>query len=72
MEGNVYAVEVLAAERLAELRAACARMALREAARGGGRGGLARAVGTVLIRTGQWLARGETVPGPNAGMRAAG
>ena len=53
MDGNVYAVEVIAAARLAELRAGCARVALIESARGDRRRGLGTAVGGALIRVGQ-------------------
>jgi hypothetical protein len=67
MEDNVYAVEVMMAQRLADLRAAGARAALVESARGGRRG-VAAVVGAALIRAGQWLARGEA---PNAGVRVA-
>ena len=68
MGDNVYAVEKIAAARLADLRAASARIALIESARGGRRG-WGSAVGTVLVRLGQWLAAGEGAEGANAGVR---
>ncbi len=71
MDGNVYAVEVIAAARLAELRARCARVALIESARAGRRRGLGTAVGGALIRVGQWLARDAAAAAPNAGVRVA-
>jgi hypothetical protein len=70
MDGNSYAVEVLAAERLADLRAARARAALIESARGARRG-VSAAVGAALIRLGCRLAPGEVVAAPNAGVRVA-
>ena len=69
MDGNSYAVEMLAAERLADLRAARARGALIESARGEGAG--MSAVGAALIRLGRWLAPGEAGAAPNAGVRVA-
>ncbi|MGH7316504.1 MAG: hypothetical protein ACREJS_09625 [Candidatus Rokuibacteriota bacterium] len=68
MDGNLYATEKIVAGRLAELRADCAQAALVESARGGRRG-LGSVVGAALIRAGQWVARGEAVAGPNAGVR---
>lgn len=70
MGDNVYAIEVMMVQRLADLRAAGARAALVEAARGGRRG-VAAVVGAALIRAGQWLARGEAGAAPNAGVRVA-
>ncbi|HEY7434992.1 MAG TPA: hypothetical protein VIE41_07620 [Methylomirabilota bacterium] len=69
MESNVYAVELMAAERLADLRAACARAALVAAAQRS-RPGMAAVLGTALIRAGEWLARGEA-GAVNAGVRVA-
>lgn len=69
MDGNSYAVEVIAAERLAELRAARARAALIESVRRGPGRGVSAAAGAALIRLGRWLAPGETVTAPNAGVR---
>jgi hypothetical protein len=71
MDGNVYAVEVIAAARLTELRAGCARVALIESVRADRRRGLGTAVGGALIRVGQWLARDDAAAGPNAGVRVA-
>ena len=70
MDGNSYAVEVLAAERLADLRTARARGALIESARGEG-AGMSAVLGTALIRLGRWLAPGEAGAAPNAGVRVA-
>ena len=69
MDGNIYAVEMIAAQRLADLRAACARAALIESA--GPRPGLVSAAGAALIRAGQWLTGSEAIAGPNPGVRAA-
>jgi hypothetical protein len=70
MGDNVYAVEKIAAARLADLRATSARIALIESARGGRRG-LGSAVGAALIRLGQWLVEGEGAEAANAGVRVA-
>jgi hypothetical protein len=70
MDFNIYMVEKLAETRLADLRAASARAALAESARGGPRG-VGPAVGGALIRLGRWLAQGEVVAAPNAGVRVA-
>ncbi|HSE04075.1 MAG TPA: hypothetical protein VLK35_07980 [Methylomirabilota bacterium] len=69
MDGNIYAVEMIAAQRLADLRAAGARAALIESA--GPRPGLVSAAGVALIRAGQWLAGSEALARPNARVRAA-
>jgi hypothetical protein len=65
---NVYAVEVLASSRLADLRAASARMALLHTARAG-RDGWRPALGAVLVRLGTWLVAGAEAA--NAGVRVA-
>jgi hypothetical protein len=70
MEDNVYAIEVMVAQRLADLRAAGARAALVESG-GSGHRGAAVVVGAGLIRLGRWLAQGEGVAAPNAGVRVA-
>jgi hypothetical protein len=70
MDCNLYATEKIAAGRLADLRAACARIALVESARGRRRGPGA-AVGAALIRVGRWLAQDEGVAAANAGVRLA-
>jgi hypothetical protein len=69
MDANIYSVELMAAQRLAELRAACARAALVESVRRS-RPGIAAVLGTALIRAGEWLARGEA-GAANAGVRVA-
>jgi hypothetical protein len=69
MGDNIYAVETIAAARLAELRLACARMRLAESARDGRRGAGA-ALGVALIRLGRWLAPGAAAAGANAGVRS--
>ena len=70
MDLNIYATEKMAEERLADLRAAGARAALIESARRGPRG-VGPTVGGALIRLGRWLAPGEAVTAPNAGVRLA-
>jgi hypothetical protein len=70
MDGNIYAVEMIAAQRLADLRAACAKVALIEVA-AGTRPGVASAAGAALIRAGQWLTGRGAVARANAGVRAA-
>jgi hypothetical protein len=70
MDFNTYATEKIAAGRLADLRAARARVALIESA-GGAPRGVGPVVGSALIRLGQWLARDEAVAAPNAGVRVA-
>lgn len=70
MDFNTYAAEKLVAGRLAELRAAGARVALLESARVSPRG-VGAAVGSTLIRLGHWLAPDEGVAAPNAGVRVA-
>lgn len=70
MDLNIYATEKVAAGRLADLRAAGARAALVRSARIGPRG-ISVAVGSALIRLGHWLAPGEGVAAPNAGVRVA-
>lgn len=70
MDFNTYAAEKMVAVRLADLRAAGARAALIESARVGPRG-MGPAVGGALIRLGRWLAQGEVVAAPNAGVRVA-
>lgn len=71
MDANIYAVEVMAGERLAELRAAGVRVALLESVRGERGRGVSAAVGGALIRLGHWLAPDEAVAPPNAGVRVA-
>jgi hypothetical protein len=61
---------MIAAERLADLRAARARWVLIESARGPRRG-MSAALGAALIRLGRRLAPGETIAAPNAGVRVA-
>jgi len=68
MDLNTYAIEKIANGRLAELRAAGARVALIEAARIGPRG-VGATVGSALIRLGHWLAPTEVAAPPNAGVR---
>ena len=70
MDFNTYATEKIVAERLADLRAASARVALIESA-GLGPRGVGPAVGSALIRLGHWLAPDEGVAAPNAGVRVA-
>ena len=70
MDFNIYAVEKMVEVRLADLRAAGARAALIISARVGPRG-VGPAVGGALIRLGRWLAQGEVVAAPNAGVRVA-
>jgi len=70
MDLNTYATEKIAAGRLADLRAACARVALIESA-GVGPRGVGPVVGSALIRLGHWLAPDEAVAAPNAGVRVA-
>jgi hypothetical protein len=70
MDFNTYAAEKMMEARLADLRAAGARAALLASARVGPRG-VGPAVGGALIRLGRWLAQGEVVAGPNAGVRVA-
>jgi len=70
MDFNTYAAEMMVEVRLADLRAAGARAALLASARVGPRG-VGPAVGGALIRLGRWLAQGEAVAAPNAGVRVA-
>lgn len=70
MDFNLYAVEKMVEVRLADLRAAGGRAALIASARVGPRG-VGPAVGGALIRLGRWLAQGEVVAAPNAGVRVA-
>lgn len=70
MDVNTYAIEKIAAGRLAELRAVGARVALLESVRLGPRG-VGPAVGSALIRLGHWLAPDDTGAAPNAGVRVA-
>ena len=70
MDFNTYAIEKMAAGRLADLRAAGARARLVESTRVGPRG-VAAAVGSALVRLGHWLAPDEAAAPPNAGVRVA-
>lgn len=70
MDFNTYAAEKMVEVRLTDLRAAGARAALLASARVGPRG-VGPAVGGALIRLGRWLAQGEVVAAPNAGVRVA-
>ncbi len=70
MDFNIYATEKIVAGRLADLRAAGARVVLLESA-GVGPRGLGAAVGSTFIRLGRWLAPGEGAAAPNAGVRVA-
>lgn len=70
MDFNTYAVEKMVEVRLADLRAAGTRAALIASVRVGPRG-VGPAVGGALIRLGRWLAQGEVVAAPNAGVRVA-
>jgi len=70
MDFNTYAAEKMVEVRLADLRAAGARAGLLASARVGPRG-VGPAVGSALIRLGRWLAQGEVVAAPNAGVRVA-
>lgn len=70
MDVNTYAIEKIADGRLADLRAAGARVALIESARIGPRG-VGAALGSTLIRLGHWLAPSEAPAAPNAGVRVA-
>ena len=70
MDFNIYATEKIVAGHLADLRAASAQVALLEAA-GVGPRGVGAAVGSAFIRLGRWLAPGEGVAAPNAGVRVA-
>jgi hypothetical protein len=70
MDLNDYVVEMIAAQRLSELRERGARQALLATGRRA-RPRLSRRLGVVLIRVGHWLARGEARPVPNAGVRLA-
>ena len=65
MDANIYAVEVMAGERLAELRAAGVRAALLESADAHHGRAVSAVVGRVLIRLGQWLAPATS----NGGVR---
>ena len=69
MDVSDYITEKMAAARLDELRERSARLALLAQARGGRRG-LTRRLGTVLVRLGRWLAR-DGVPGRTGGVRVA-
>lgn len=69
MDVNTYAIEKITEGRLAELRAAGARVALIEAALGPR--GVGAAVGAALIRLGHRLAPAEAAAPPNAGVRVA-
>jgi len=58
---NVYAASKIAEERLSELRAERARIALLESVQEP-RAPLAARVGAALIRVGQWLSAAKPVP----------
>ncbi|HEY7250393.1 MAG TPA: hypothetical protein VIG37_07845 [Methylomirabilota bacterium] len=70
MDLNHYAVEMTAAQRLAELRERGARHALLATGRRA-RPPLSRRIGVVLIRVGHWLARSHPGSARNAGVRLA-
>lgn len=70
MDLNDYAVELIAAQRLRELRERGARQGLLATGRRV-RPPLSRRLGVALIRVGQWLAQGEPGPARNAGVRLA-
>jgi len=70
MDLNVYAVEWLAAERVAELRARSARCALLRAGRPA-RPRWARRLAVALVRAGHWLGQGHVTRPRNAGVRLA-
>jgi hypothetical protein len=69
MDGNLYALEKIAAQRLLDLRSARAHAALLASA-WSPRPGLGTALGVVLIRAGEWLAGGAAA-GRKAGVRVA-
>ncbi|HEX7217484.1 MAG TPA: hypothetical protein VF578_24985 [Methylomirabilota bacterium] len=68
MDLNEYAVEMIAAQRLAELRERGARLALLATERRARRS-LSRRVGVALIRVGHWLAQSPPARARNAGVR---
>ena len=70
MDFNEYVAEVIAAQRLAELRERGARLALVDAGRSA-RAGLSRRLGAALIRMGHWLLQGQATRTRNAGVRLA-
>ena len=70
MDVSAYAVEKLAASRLADLRAERSRLALLEDAREG-RPGVASALGVALVRLGRWLAPAGSTGGGRAGGASA-
>ena len=70
MDCNEYATEILAAQRLAELREQRARAALVTGHRTP-RPRLSHRIGLTLIRLGHRLAQGHSTSAPNAGVRLA-
>ncbi len=70
MDLNEYVVEMIAEQRLAELRERGARLALLATERRARRS-LSRRVGRALIRVGHWLAQSPSGRTRNAGVRLA-
>jgi hypothetical protein len=70
MDLNEYVVEMIAAQRLADLRERGARLALLATGRRA-RPPLSRRVGRALIRVGHWLAQSQPARARNAGVRLA-
>ena len=70
MDLSDYVMEVIVAQRLADLRERRARLALLAAGRRA-RPSLSRRVGVGLIRVGHWLAQGQPGRSRNAGVRLA-
>ena len=69
MDFNLYAVERVMEDRLAELRRRSAQLALLRAVQPVPRP--SRRLGAALIRVGHWLAQGNAVRVRNAGVRVA-
>jgi hypothetical protein len=67
MDGNLYALEKMAVQRIVDLRAERARAALLASA---SRPGVGTALGVALIRAGEWLAGGAAA-GRDEGVRVA-
>ena len=70
MDTNVYVVEKLVADRLAEARAERHRISIVRSARAG-HGGIGAGLGAALIRIGQWLTRGDAPVGERPRAHAA-
>jgi len=70
MDLSDYVMEVIVAQRLADLRERGARLALLATGRQA-RPSLSRRVGVGLIQVGRWLAQGQPDRTRNAGVRLA-